>query len=50
MKKIILFFLFTLFVHSYSISQVITSYKNIKIQKILYKVYVFEETGRYSGQ
>ncbi len=47
MKKLILLFLFTLFVQTYSISQVTASNKNVKVQKLSDKVYVFEETERY---
>ncbi len=47
MKTLLLLFLFTLFVHTNSISQVTTSYKNVKVQKLSDKVYVFEEIERY---
>ena len=44
MKKSILLFLFTLFIHTCLFSQVRT---NIKVQKLSDQVYVFEETERY---
>ena len=47
MKTVLLLFLFMLFVHTNSISQVTTSNKNMKVQKLLDNVYVFEETERY---
>jgi cyclase len=39
--------LLTVFVHTYSISQVITSNKNVKVSKLSDRVYIFEETERY---
>lgn len=47
MKTILHLFLFTLFVHTYAISQVITSHKNVKVTKLSEKVYVFEESEHY---
>jgi cyclase len=47
MKNFILLFLVTLFVHAYSISQVTTPNKSLKVQKLSDNVYVFEETERY---
>ena len=47
MKKLILLFLSTLFIHTYSISQATTSDKNVKVRKLSDNVYVFEETERY---
>lgn len=45
--KLLLSFLLVLFIHNYSISQVITSDKMVKVQKVSENVYVFEETERY---
>ena len=45
--KLFLLLLFIFFVHNYSISQVITPDKNVKVTKLSDKVYVFEEIERY---
>ena len=45
--KLLLLFLLILFIQNYSISQVATSNKNLKVQKHSDKVCVFEETERY---
>jgi glyoxylase-like metal-dependent hydrolase (beta-lactamase superfamily II) len=44
MRKLVLLILL---VHTYSICQAATSDKNVKVQKLSDKVYVFEETERY---
>ncbi|MFH1198386.1 MAG: MBL fold metallo-hydrolase [bacterium] len=45
--KLFLLFISILLVQRYSISQVITSDKKMKVQKLSDRVYVFEETERY---
>lgn len=47
MKQLLLLFFLILFFYNFSFAQVNTSDKNMKVQKLSDKVYVFEETERY---